>query len=70
MEQLLSFARRYRLEIAGFEFIESADGRLVVYDVNTNTNYSPDVEAVAPTSGPAAIASYLQRVLAERHALA
>jgi hypothetical protein len=69
IEQLLSFARRYQLEIAGFEFIEAVDGRLVVYDVNTNTNYNPDVEAVAPRSGPAAIASYLQRVLAGSYAL-
>ncbi len=62
IDQLLGFARQHQLEIAGFEFIESASGRLVVYDVNTNTNYNPDVEAVAPKSGPAAIARYLQDV--------
>lgn len=59
IDRLLAFARQYRIEIGGFEFIESADGRLLVYDVNTNTNYNPDVEAVAPRSGPAAIAEYL-----------
>jgi glutathione synthase/RimK-type ligase-like ATP-grasp enzyme len=69
IDQLLGFARRHRLEIAGFEFIETADGRLVTYDVNTNTNYNPEVEAVAPRSGPAEIASYLQRVLAESYTL-
>ncbi len=62
IDQLLAFARRNQLEIAGFELIETADGRLVVYDVNTNTNYNPEVEAVAPRSGPAAIARYLQEV--------
>ena len=60
IDQLLAFAREYRIEIGGFEFIESEDGRLLVYDVNTNTNYNPDVEAVAPRSGPASIAAYLR----------
>ncbi len=59
IDRLLAFAREYRIEIGGFEFIESEDGRLLVYDVNTNTNYNPDVDAVAPRSGPAAIAAYL-----------
>ncbi|HYH13563.1 MAG TPA: hypothetical protein VD789_14485 [Thermomicrobiales bacterium] len=65
IDAFLGFARKHRLEIAGFEFIESADGRLVTYDVNTNTNYNPDVEAVAPKSGPGEIAHYLRRVAAE-----
>ena len=30
----------------GFEFIETADGRLVTYDINTTTNYNADIEAV------------------------
>lgn len=64
IDRLLGFARTHRLEVAGFEFIESADGRRVVYDVNTNTNYNPDVEAVAPRSGPRAIVRYLEQVLA------
>jgi biotin carboxylase len=54
-----SFARRHGLEVAGFEFIETADGRAVTYDVNTNTNYNPDVEAVAPRSAARAVARYL-----------
>jgi hypothetical protein len=65
VDQVLGFARQYNLEIAGFEFIESVDGRTVVYDVNTNTNYNPDVEKVAPRSGPGAVASYLQRLAVE-----
>lgn len=70
IERVLAFARRYSLEIAGFEFIETADGRAVVYDVNTNTNYNPDVEKVAPRSGPGSVASYLKRVEAESRELA
>ena len=38
-----SFARWHGLEVAGFEFIETADGRAVTYDVNTDTNYNPEV---------------------------
>ena len=45
--------------IAGIEFSETLDGRLVTYDVNTNTNYNPDVDAVADSSGPAAVAAAL-----------
>jgi glutathione synthase/RimK-type ligase-like ATP-grasp enzyme len=70
IDAFLGFARRHSLEIAGFEFIETEDGRLVTYDVNTNTNYNPDVEAVAPKSGPAEIARYLQKVEAETYSLA
>lgn len=53
------FARRHGLEVAGFEFLETADGRAVTYDVNTNTNYNPEVEAVAPRSAARAVARYL-----------
>ena len=62
VNQVLAFAQEYNLEIAGFEFIESIDGRTVVYDVNTNTNYNPDVEKVAPRSGPGMVATYLKHL--------
>jgi hypothetical protein len=62
------YARRHGIEVAGFEFIETAEGRLVTYDVNTNTNYNADVEAVAPRSGPARIAALLKRLLDEERA--
>ncbi len=65
IDQVLGFARAHRLEVAGFEFIETVDGRSVVYDVNTNTNYNPDVEAVAPKSGPGELAAYRSRIAAE-----
>ena len=60
-----SFARWHGLEVAGFEFIETADGRAVTYDVNTNTNYNPDVEAVAPRSAARAVARYLSDLLGQ-----
>lgn len=65
VDRYLRFAERHGVEIAGFEFLETADGRLVTYDVNTNTNYNPDVEAVAPNSGPGSIALYLKGLLKE-----
>ena len=65
VEKYLAFTRANGIEIAGIELIESVDGRVLTYDVNTNTNYNPQVEAVAPRSGPREVARYLGRVLAE-----
>ena len=65
----LDFAARHGIEIAGFEFIETADGRVVTYDVNTNTNYNPKVDALAPRSGPGQVARYLRDLLAETEGL-
>lgn len=59
IERYLDFCARWDIGIAGIEFIESADGRLVTYDINTNTNYNPVVEAEAGRSGPEAVARYL-----------
>jgi glutathione synthase/RimK-type ligase-like ATP-grasp enzyme len=61
VDRYLAFAAAHGIEIAGFEFIEAADGRLVTYDINTNTNYNPDIEAVAPRSGPRMIARFLAK---------
>lgn len=62
MAAYLAFAEREGVAVAGLEFIETTDGRLVTYDVNTNTNYNPEVEAVAPRSGPREIARYLREL--------
>jgi hypothetical protein len=57
------------IDVAGIEFITDADGRTLVYDVNTNTNYNPEAEARdgrtgTDRSGPGAIATYLGTELA------
>nr|WP_237555208.1 hypothetical protein [Streptomyces sp. SID4948] len=65
LRQYLDFARQQGIEVAGFEFIETTDGRLVTYDVNTNTNYNPEVEGLAPRSGPRQIARLLKRLIEE-----
>lgn len=63
------------VEVAGIEFITGIDGRTLVYDVNTNTNYNPDAEARAgragtSRSGPGAIAEFLGKELIELRAAA
>ncbi len=63
VDRYLDFCRRWKIGIAGIEFIESTDGRLVTYDINTNTNYNPVVEAEAGRSGPEAVARYLGALL-------
>ncbi len=64
----LNFARANGIEIAGFEFIESADGRLVTYDVNTTTNYNAAIEAAAPRPALRQVARFLGRLLTEQAA--
>jgi hypothetical protein len=59
----VEFARRQGIEIAGFEFIETTDGRLVTYDINTTTNYNAGIEAIAPRPALRAVAAYLGRLL-------
>ena len=61
----LDFASWHGIEIAGFEFIETQDGRLVTYDINTNTNYNPGIEEAAPRSAQRAVAAFLGKVLDE-----
>lgn len=57
------------IEIAGIEFIETADGRQVVYDINTNTNYNPSVESAQQSAGRQSaadrIAEFVSDTLAE-----
>jgi hypothetical protein len=59
----IDFAANHGIEIAGFEFIETADGRLVTYDINTTTNYNAEVEAAAPRPALPAVAAYLGSLL-------
>lgn len=60
---LTGFLREHGIAIAGVEFAETIDGRAVVYDINTNTNYNPDVEAQAARGGADAVAAYLGALL-------
>jgi len=62
--QIERFLAANDIEVAGVEFITDPAGRLLVYDVNTNTNYNPEAEAHdgrtgTARSGPGAIAQFL-----------
>ncbi|RKR75074.1 ATP-grasp domain-containing protein [Frondihabitans australicus] len=61
--RLPAFLAENGIEIAGVEFSETVDGRAVIYDINTNTNYNPDVEAASSVSGPRSIARFLGDLL-------
>ena len=63
LRRYLRFAAQHGIEIAGFEFIETADGRLVTYDINTTTNYNAGIEAAAPRAAQRAVATFLGRLL-------
>jgi len=68
-ERLEAFLAANGVEVAGIEFIRTAEGEIFTYDVNTNTNYNPDAEAAAGVagtdrSGPGAIAAFLGGELA------
>jgi glutathione synthase/RimK-type ligase-like ATP-grasp enzyme len=68
VERYLRFAARHGIEIAGFEFIKTADGRLVTYDINTTTNYNARIEAVAPRPALRAVTAFLGRLLSDQAA--
>lgn len=42
--RLAALLQEHQIQLAGVEIIETADGRQVVYDINTNTNYNAAVE--------------------------
>jgi hypothetical protein len=63
-----AFLHANDIAIAGVEFIVDESGRPFTYDVNTNTNYNPNAEAIdgragTARSGMGAVASYLGSLL-------
>ena len=63
IDRYLEFAAGRGIEIGGFEFIETADGRLVTYDINTTTNYNAEIEVVAPRPALVAVTDFLGGLL-------
>ncbi|MWV61609.1 alpha-L-glutamate ligase [Helicobacter saguini] len=51
VKALESFLKEHRIYIAGIEFMESVNGEIVVYDINTNTNYNSAVESSLRNDG-------------------
>jgi glutathione synthase/RimK-type ligase-like ATP-grasp enzyme len=59
IEKYATFLKSNGIHIAGIEFIVNKQGEIFTYDVNTNTNYNSDAEAVEGISGMGEIAKYL-----------
>lgn len=66
VQKLEAFLAEQGVELAGVEFIEAPSGEQVVYDVNTNTNYNPVVEAAEREAGRVPAAQQIVRFLGER----
>lgn len=69
VQRLEAFLAEQRIDIAGIEFIDTADGDQVIYDINTNTNYNPAVESAETSAGRLSaadrIAEFIAHELAE-----
>jgi hypothetical protein len=68
MRRLAALLADLGIEIAGVEYMSTVDGRTVVYDINTNTNYNPEVEESLETSAARRISRYLGTLLREEQA--
>ena len=70
IQRLEALLAEQRIDIAGIEFIDTADGDQVIYDINTNTNYNPAVESAETSAGRLSaadrIAEFIARELAEQ----
>lgn len=60
IQKYIDFMRAQRIDIAGIEFIEDAQGHKFTYDINCTTNYSPGVEEEHGLNGMAKIVSHLK----------
>jgi glutathione synthase/RimK-type ligase-like ATP-grasp enzyme len=74
-DKLEAFLAANGIDVAGVEFIRHEDGRVLVYDVNTNTNYNAAAEEAAGLagtvrSGPGALADFLAQELGVKQRLA
>ena len=63
LEQYQKVLKNNHIEIAGIEFLESVNGQLYTYDINTNTNYNSIAENLSDLSGMKTIADFLKREL-------
>jgi hypothetical protein len=66
----VAFCREQSIDVAGIEFVESADGTRYTYDVNMNTNYNATVEASHGLDGMAHVASLCARLLDQEESVA
>jgi len=64
VRRLIEFTRLHELDIAGIEWVEDADGKRFVYDINGTTNFNSDLEAEHSLDGMGAVADLCARELA------
>ena len=65
IESYEHFLAANHIAIAGIEFARTADGRVLTYDINTNTNYNPAAEeAAGVVPGPVRLAEALRARIA------
>ncbi|MDP2311090.1 MAG: alpha-L-glutamate ligase [Pseudomonadota bacterium] len=62
----IEYCRIHGIDAAGIEFVEDREGRRYTYDINMNTNYNSEVEAVAGVHGMDAWADLCDRLLREQ----
>lgn len=67
VSRYLALMARHRIDLAGIEFVEDAEGRRYTYDINGTTNYNADVEAAHGLHGMGAVADLVVRELHASH---
>lgn len=55
------------IQVAGIEFIRNQQDELFTYDINTNTNYNSDAEAISGKYGMLELAKYLKKTLEKQY---
>jgi len=58
-----NFLKNAQIEVAAIEWVQSENGDIYVYDVNTNTNYNPTAEKNANIFAHQHLAQYLKTEL-------
>lgn len=57
------FLKTANIQVAAIEWVQGVDGKVYVYDVNTNTNYNPTAEEEAQVFAHQHLARYLKSLL-------
>ena len=66
VRKYVQFCRDHQIDAAGIEFVTGQDGRRYTYDINMNTNYNSDVEALTGVQGMDAWGALCARLLEEQ----
>ena len=63
IEKYKQFLKANKIDVAGIEFVVDENGEVYTYDVNTNTNYNSDAEALEQKYGMLELAKLLGKEL-------